>query len=169
MPRLKSIPFVSIALVIITYGVFGWSIASASVPWSEQLHDQLHVFEWDLEEKTILLLIHGFALFAITLTTLALTAPITLMTYFVGVWVQAEVRSMVSILLWSFMFVVALRWFNHFTTFLVLLCAAILGRIELRYVGLNQTQTLMLLSLICITGFSGGAYSYFHFNAFSFK
>jgi hypothetical protein len=169
MPRLKSLPFVSIALVIITYGVFGWSVASASVPWAEQLHDQLHVFEWDLEEETILLLIHGFALFAITLTTLALTAPITLMTYFVGVWVQAEVRSMVSILLWSFLFVVALRWFNHFTTFLVLLCAAILGRIELRYVGLNQTQTLMLLSVICMAGFSGGAYSYFHFNAVSFK
>ena len=169
MPWLKSIPFVSIALVIITYGVFGWSIASASVPWAEQLHDQLHAVEWDLEEQTIILLIHGFALFAITLTTLALTAPITLMTYFVGSWVQSEARSMVSMVLWSFLFVIALRWFNHFTTFLVLLCAAILGRIELRYVGLNQTQTLLLLSLICVTAFSGGAYSYFYFNTFPFK
>ena len=169
MPWLKSIPVVSIALVIITYAVFGWSIAAASVVWTDQLHDQLKAVEWVVEERTILLLIHGFALLAITITTLALTAPITLMTYFVGSWVQSEARSMVSMVLWSFLFVIALRWFNHFTTFLVLLCAAILGRIELRYVGLNQTQTLSLLTLICLAGFSGGAYGYFHYHSFPFS
>jgi hypothetical protein len=91
------------------------------------------------------------------------------MTYFVGVWVEGEARSVVSMVLWSLLFVVALRWFNHFTTFLVLLCAAILGRIELRYLGLNQTQTLSLLTVICLAGFSGGAYGYFHYNGFPFS
>ncbi|MFM1842886.1 MAG: hypothetical protein RLZZ490_1624 [Cyanobacteriota bacterium] len=166
MPWLKSIPIVSIALVIITYAVFGWSIAASSIVWTQELHEQLKALEWVVEEQTILLLIHGFALLAITLTTLALTAPITLMTYFVGSWVQSEARSMVSMVLWSFLFVIALRWFNHFTTFLVLLCAAILGRIELRYVGLNQTQALSLLTLICLASFSGGAYGYFHYHSF---
>ncbi|MEB3159862.1 MAG: hypothetical protein VKL20_00235 [Synechocystis sp.] len=169
MPWLKSIPLVSIALVIITYAAFGWSTASASVIWTEQWHEQLQALEWNVEEQTILLFIHGFALLAITLITLALTAPITLMTYFVGSWVQSEARSMVSMVLWSFLFVIALRWFNHFTTFLVLLCAAILGRIELRYVGLNQTHTLLLLTVICLAGFSGGAYAYFYYNSFPFS
>ena len=168
MPWLKSIPVVSIALVIITYAAVGWSTASASIVWTEQLHGQLQAVEWNIEEKTLLLLIHGFALLAITLITLALTAPITLMTYFVGSWVQSEARSMVSMVLWSFLFVIALRWFNYFTTFLVLLCAAILGRIELRYVGLNQTQTLSLLTLICLVSFSGGAYGYFRYHSFPF-
>lgn len=165
----KSVPLVSIALVMITYGAFGWSTASASLPWVDLLHDQLHVFAWDVKEQTILLFIHGLALLAITIATLALTAPITLMTYFVGTWVRSEARSVVSMLLWSFLFVIALRWFNYFISFLVLLCAGILGRIELRYAGLNQTVALFLLTLICVGSFSGGAFSYFHWHPLSFN
>jgi hypothetical protein len=165
MPWLKSVPLISIILVIITYATFGWMIAEESILWADYWDDQLDILAWDIKEQTILLLIHAVTLLAITITTLALTAPITLMTYFVGTWVQSEARSMVSMLLWSFLFVIALRWFNHFTTFLVLLSAAILGRIELRYVGLNKSQTLFLLTIICLGSFIGGACGYFYYNS----
>ena len=164
MPWLKSVPLISIVLVMITYGVFGWSMAETTLPWVHLVHDQLHVFAWDVKEQTILIVIHGFALLAITIATLALTAPITLMTYFVGSWVQSEARSIISMVLWSFLFVVALRWFNYFINLFMLLSAAILGRMELRYTGLNQTVSLCLLTLICVGSFSGGVLSYFHWH-----
>ncbi|MEY2983411.1 MAG: hypothetical protein RLZZ568_28 [Cyanobacteriota bacterium] len=169
MPWPKSLPLISITLVMITYAAFGWSIAGESVAWADYWDNQLDLLAWDVEEQTILLLIHTLALLVITLATLALTAPITLMTYFVGSWVQSEARSMVYMVLWSFVFVISLRWFNHFTTFFVLLCAAILGRIELRSMGLTPAKTLFLLTLICLTGFAGGAYGYFYYHDFSFS
>ena len=169
MPWLKSIPFLSIALVIITYVAFGWRLAEASVPWSIMFHEHLKGLRVDVDQMTILALIHVFTLFIITLTTLALTTPITLMTYVVGSWAKSELRSMVSMVFWCFVFVVALRWFNYFTSFLLLLSAAILGRIELRYAGLGQGQSLLFLALICISAFAGGVYSYFHYYPLSFS
>jgi len=161
MPWLKSIPFLSVALVVITYITFGWRLAEASVPWSVAFHEHLKGLGLDVDQITVLVLIHLFTLFIITLTTLALTTPITLMTYVVGNWGKSELRSVVSMVFWCFIFVVALRWFNYFTSFLLLLSAAILGRIELRYAGFGQGQSLLLLVLICGSAFAGGVYGYF--------
>lgn len=163
MRWLKSIPFLSIALVIVTYAAFGWRLAEASVPWSIMFHEHLKGLRIDIDQRVILVLIHVFTLFIITLTTLALTTPITLMTYVAGNWAKSELKSMVSMVFWCLVFVVSLRWFNYFTSFLLLLSAAILGRIELRYIGLGQRQSLLLLALICISAFAGGVYSYFHY------
>lgn len=163
MPWLKSIPFLSLALVIVAYVAFGWRLAEASVPWSTMFHEHLKGWQIELDQRTILALIHIFTLFIITLTTLALTTPITLMTYVVGNWAKSELRSMVSMVFWCFIFVVALRWFNYFTSFLLLLAAAILGRIELRNLGMGQGQSLLLLALICGSAFAGGVYSYFSY------
>jgi hypothetical protein len=162
MRWLKSIPFLSIVLVIVTYAVFGWRLAETSVPWSMMFHEHLKGLRVDIDQRIILVFIHIFTLFIITLTTLALTTPITLMTYVVGSWAKSELRSVVSMVFWCLVFVVSLRWFNYFTSFLLLLSAAILGRIELRYVGLGQRQSLLLLALICISAFVGGVYGYFY-------
>lgn len=162
MRWLKSIPFLSIALVIVTYTVFGWRLAEASVPWSMMFHEHLKGLRVDIDHRVILILIHIFTLFIIVLTTLALTTPVTLVTYVVGNWAKSELRSLVSMLFWCLVFVMALRWFNYFTSFLLLLSAAVLGRIELRYAGLGQGQSLLLLALICISAFAGGVYSYFY-------
>ena len=162
--RLKPLPVTSITLVILTYAVFGWSFAEDSIHWSKILEVNVDQLLWDVDQSTMLFLIHAFALFAITLITLALTAPITLMTYFVGTWLESEWESIISMVAWSFLFVIALRWFDHFTTFLVLLCAAILGRLELRYAGLGPNQALGMVTTICLTSFLGGALLFFYYH-----
>ena len=166
MAWLNLIPLLSTGLLIITYAVFGWDIAAKSLGWSQILLEQSQHWHIGLEQEIFIVIIHALALMAIILTSLALTAPITLMTFFVGSWMQSEVRSIVSILIWSFLFVLVLRWFNLFIEFLVLLAAAILGRIEFRSAGFNSLQTLGILTLICLLSFGGGVYSYFHFNQY---
>ena len=153
MARLNLIPLLSTGLLIITYAVFGWDIAAKSLDWSQILFNQFQQWHIGLEQEIFIVVIHALALIAIILTALALTAPIALMTFFVGSWVQSEVRSIVSILIWSFLFVLVLRWFNLFIEFLVLLAAAILGRIEFRSAGFNSLQTLGILTLLCLLSF----------------
>jgi hypothetical protein len=166
MAWLNLVPLLSTILLVITYAVFGWDIAAKSLGWSQILLEQFQSWQIGLEQEMLIAIIHALALMAIVLTSLALTAPVTLMTFFVGSWMKSEVQSIVSILLWSFLFVFVLHWFNLFVEFLVLLSSAILGRIELRSAGFNRLQTLGVLTLICLISFGGGVYGYFHFNQY---
>ncbi|MGL5033507.1 MAG: hypothetical protein ACRC6M_06865 [Microcystaceae cyanobacterium] len=166
MGRLIFIPIISLILLVIVYSLFGWDIASQSMAWSQLLLEQTESWKTGLQEENLIWGIHLLALSSIVITSLALTAPIALMTFFVGSCVKSEIQSAVSILIWSFIFVLVLRWFNFFVDFLVLISAAILGRLELRSMGLNRPVALALLTIICLASFSSGAYSYFHWNKY---
>ena len=161
---LKYLPVISILLLLVTYTAFGWHVTSASLVWSEPLSAQFKSWDFDLEQQSILWGIHLLALLMIVLTSLALTAPIALMTFFVGSWARSEVQSMISMVFWSFVLVVMLRWFNYFVEFLVLICSAVLGRIELRNAGLSQSQAVLVLLALCIASFGVGVYSSFQFG-----
>ena len=110
-----------------------------------------------------MLAIHLFAILIIVLTSLALTAPLTLMTLFVGSWMKSELQSIIAMIAWSFVLVLILRWFNIFIQFLVLLSAAILGRLELRYIGYTRSQTIGILTILGLIGFGSGAMGYFYY------
>lgn len=161
---LKYVPVIAIFLLLVTYTAFGWHVASAGLAWSEPLSTQFKSWDVDLEQQSILWAIHILALLVIVLTSLALTAPIALMTFFVGSWARSEVQSIISMIVWSFVLVLMLRWFNYFVEFLVLICSAVLGRIELRNAGLNQPQAIFVLLSLCVASFGVGVYSYFHFG-----
>lgn len=166
MGRLIFIPVLSLILLVVAYGLFGWHTASQSMAWSRLLLEETESWKTGLQEETLIWGIHLLALATIVITSLALTAPIALMTFFVGSCVKSEIQSAVSILVWSFIFVLMLRWFDFFANFLVLIAAAILGRLELRSLGLNRPIALCLLTIICLASFSSGAYSYFHWNKY---
>ncbi|MEB3250384.1 MAG: hypothetical protein ACKN9E_15285 [Microcystaceae cyanobacterium] len=155
------IPFLSVALLIIAYLSFGWEVAGLSAAWSKQWLEEGLPLQVGLEEGTFIWTVHLLALLGIVLTSLALTAPVTLLTFFVGSWLKSEIKSMFSILLWSFLFVLMLRWFNFFVELLVLLASAMLGRVQLRSMGLNSSWTWFVVTVICLLSFSGGAYGYF--------
>lgn len=158
------IPFLSVALLIMAYLGFGWEVASVSAAWSKQWLEEGLPLRVGLEEGTFIWAVHLLALLGIVLTSLALTAPVTLLTFFVGSWLKSEIKSMFSILLWSFLFVLMLRWFNFFVELLVLLASAMLGRVQLRSMGLNSTWTWLVVTVICLLSFSGGAYGYFRWH-----
>lgn len=159
---LKTLPWLSLAIIIVTYGVFGWHIATLSAHWSHALVLQSRDWGLSIEDNSMMLIIHLLAILMIVITSLALSAPLSLMTFVVGSSIRSEGQSIVSMVIWSFLFVIILRWFNIFTHFLVLLSAALLGRLELRYIGYTNTRTVFLLMLIGLVGFSIGALSYLY-------
>jgi ABC-type multidrug transport system fused ATPase/permease subunit len=161
---LKKFPWLSLLIVLLSYGVFGWMISQSSGVWGEWIIAQGKSFDWGLEEDSAFLLIHGLALLLIVLISLALTMPVTLMTFFVDSSLKSEWKAFFSMLWWSLAFVVILAWFNYFVRFLVLLCAAILGRIELRNAGYREWQNFIILTLFCISGFALGILSYLHWG-----
>jgi hypothetical protein len=164
MARLPFLSIFSFLLLILAYGIFGWNVASASTIWSQSVLEQFQNWQLGLKEESIMAIIHFFALVAIVLTSLALTAPISLMTFFVGSWIKSFGQSIISMIIWSFLFVLMLRWLNYFAEFLVLLCSGILGRIELRQAGLGQFKALFILTLLCVFSFGGGVFGYFRWN-----
>ncbi len=162
MDWVKTFPWLSLGVMLITYAVFGWHIATVSVIWSHSWVVEAKGWGFSLEDDALMLAIHLFAILIIVLTSLALTAPVTLMTFFVGSWMKSEMQSILAMIVWTFLLVLLLRWFNFFVQFLVLFSAAILGRLELRYIGYNRSQTVFMLSIIGLVGFGGGALSYFY-------
>ncbi|MEB3173878.1 MAG: hypothetical protein VKN60_01615 [Cyanobacteriota bacterium] len=161
----RFLPLLSLLFLVLSYAIFGWNVASAGAIWSETVLAQFQNWEFGLKEEGIMALIHALALIAIVLTSLALTAPVSLMTFFVGSWVKSFGQSILSMVIWSLLFVLILRWFNYFAEFLVLLCSAILGRIQLREAGLGKFPALLLLTALCLASFGAGAYSYYRWNA----
>ncbi len=159
---LKTFPWLSLVIVIVTYGVFGWHIAALSAHWSHALVLQSRDWGLSIEDSGMMLIIHLLAILMIVVTSLALSAPLSLMTFVVGSSIRSEGQSILSMVLWSFIFVIILRWFNIFAHFLVLLSAALLGRLEFRYIGYTNIRTVFLLMLIGLVGFSIGALSYLY-------
>jgi len=163
MTWLKTFPWLSLSIMLITYVVFGWHIAEASINWSHSLVIQTNGLGLGLKDESLMLAIHLFAILIIVLTSLALTAPLTLMTFFVSSWIKSELQSIVSMIVWSFVLDLILRWLNYFIQFSVLLSAAVLGRLELRYIGFSRSQTIGILTILGLIGFGSGAMSYFYY------
>jgi hypothetical protein len=160
----KKIPWLALGLVLLVYGVFGWAVAESSIVWSEAIVEQGK--NWGLiiddEYASAIIDILGAAL--IIAIALGLTAPIALVTIFFGSWQKSETKAWISILGWAYAVVFILRWIHYFARFLVLLCAALLGRLEFQSAGYNSWQTFVILTLACLGGFGLGVFSFWQFG-----
>jgi hypothetical protein len=83
---------------------------------------------------------------------IALTAPVALVTVLVGSGLRSDTKALISMLVWSIIIVLIVRWFQYFVHLLVLFCAAILGRLELQRVGYNGWQVAAILFIGCLVG-----------------
>lgn len=165
MSRTKKFPWLSLCLIAVVYGVFGWIVARSSVTWSEELVEQAKVWGLILDDEYATFIIDLLGAALILVIAVGLTAPIALITIFFGIWLKSETKAWFSILGWAFAIVFIIRWINYFARFLLLLCAALLGRLELQAAGYNNWQTFTILSLICLGGFGGGVLSFMLLSA----
>lgn len=148
--------WVALVLMFLAYTTFGWYISQSSIDWSRWLSQQGEGWGWFLEEELVFIALHFLAAVTILGITFALTYPVSLMTIFFGNWLKSDLKAMFSVLAWSFAFVLMIRWGEYFVRFLVLLCAALLTRFELREVGYNNWQTFAILALLSVGGFAIG-------------
>lgn len=154
--RLRKFPWFSLCLILVTYSIFGWYIAFSSTAWSHFLVVYSESWGWFLKEEVISVVLHVLAGVVILGITTALTGPVAFITLFLGSWFQSDTRAFISVLAWSFVFVLIICWLGFFLRILLLVCAAILGRIALQEAGYKDWITYIFLSLSCLMGFVGG-------------
>jgi len=160
MSRTHKFPWLSFTLLVLAYGVFGWLVAQGSISWSEWVVEQGRAWGLTIEDEYALFIVDLLGAVLILLIAIALTAPVALVTVFFGVWLRSQIKAWISVLLWAFTIVFILRWINYFAKFLVLLCAALLCRLDLQALGYNDRQTFLLLTLICLGGFGCGVLAF---------
>ncbi len=153
---LKKIPWLSLSLLIIAYGAFGWIYAS----WAVQIVDQGKLFYWVLEKNIITTLVYGLGISGILLIALGFTTPIALMTIGVGKWLKSDSAAFMSIILGAMAFALIIQWLDLFAKFFVLLASAMLARLDLRTLGLNTWISLFTIGCFCLLGFSSGILAY---------
>ncbi|MDJ0658822.1 MAG: hypothetical protein QNJ42_04960 [Crocosphaera sp.] len=161
MAQLIRFPFFCLTIVVLTYGIFGWYVGYSATAWTHWLANQGETWGWFLEDQTIFLMLHVLAGAVVLLITASLAAPVAIITIVFGSSFQSDNKAIVAVLLWSFIIVIMLRWIGYFAHFFVLLCAAILAKLELQKLGYPQWQVMSLLITICLGGFALGLLGYY--------
>ena len=152
MSFLRKIPWLAICLVILSYSVVGWYAASWSGILSFWLVEKGQSWGWLLREDAASAVIQIAEVAILCLISLALTAPVALITVLVGSGLRSDTKALFSMLGWSIIIVMIIRWFPYFVHLLVLFCAAILGRLQLQQAGYNRWQVTWILITCCLTG-----------------
>lgn len=158
------IPWLSLILLVATYCVFGWYIAQLSVIWSQWLAEQGEGLGWGIKQELYTGILYVLSGGVILLVTFGLTAPVALITFFMGSPLKTDVRAMFSVLAWSFAVVIIVCWLEYFIHFLVLVCSAILARLGLQELNYSNRLIYLILSLISLCSFSLGIFLYVKFG-----
>jgi hypothetical protein len=160
MAWLKKFPWLSLSLLLITYGVFGWYVDQSSAPWRHELVEQVKPWGWFVDEDLLLTFTHLLAAVLIVLISLALASPVAFLTIFLGNSLKFDTNTFFFLLGLSLIGVFAMRWFEYFARVLLLLSATILVRLDFQMAGYNKWQTFILLTFLCLFGFGLGVLSF---------
>lgn len=134
---MKSIPLLSLTLLLISYGIFGWSLANTQVS----------------------LLLYLLVIASIFLLDAILTFSFLNFKAIVP-WFNSEVYTFISAIATAFLFVVIIRWINIFIHSLVLILAGILVKLDTKIYGLNRWQSFGILLIISYVGLGLGSWFY---------
>lgn len=137
MSILKRLPFVSLVLLLLTYTTLGWVISKtyAPAPW----------FIWLLAVIAILVVLAG------------LTISWRRLTDYSFLLFKSNLKSFSVTVLAAFLFFLMIAQFRVFLDTLVIIAAAVLGKIDFQTAGFTEGQTFCFLSIFSLTGLALGA------------
>ncbi|WP_375478977.1 hypothetical protein [uncultured Nostoc sp.] len=138
MSILKRVPWVSLALVLLSYSTLGWLISET----------RASMFVWVVTVVAILILI------------VTLTAPWPKMTYYYSIFLQSNTRSFGIAVLAAFLFFIMIAWFGVFLDTLLIISATILVRIDFQKAGLREGLAFWTASIFSLGGLALGALIY---------
>ncbi len=161
MAWLINSPLLSLSIVFATYCIFGWNVGNNALSLTHSLVEQGKTWGWLLEYDTVFLGLHILAGILVLSITASLVAPVALITIVFGSGFKSDNRAMVSVLWWTFAVVLMVCWLGYFVRILVLLCAAVLGKLELQNQRYPQWQVLLMLMMICLGGFGLGLFAFY--------
>ncbi|HYX19043.1 MAG TPA: hypothetical protein VE944_32775 [Nostoc sp.] len=135
MSILQRVPWVSLALVLLSYSTLGWVIAETLAP----------VSVWVATVVAILLLI------------VTLTIPWMKMRYYFSVLLKSNTRSFAVAVLGAFLFFIMIAWFRVFLDTLLIVSATILVKIDFQTAGLREGLAFWTTSTFSLIGLALGA------------
>ena len=134
----QRVPWVSLALVLLSYSALGWIISET----------RASLFVWLATVVAILLLI------------VTLTIPWTKMTYYFSILLKSNTRSFAVAVLAAFLFFIMIAWFRVFLDTLLIVSATILVKIDFQTAGLREGLAFWTASTFSLTGLALGALIY---------
>ncbi|WP_375509817.1 hypothetical protein [uncultured Nostoc sp.] len=138
MSILQRVPWVSLALVLLSYSTLGWVISET----------RASVSVWLATVVAILLLI------------VTLTIPWSKMTYYFSILLKSNTRSFAVAVLAAFLFFIMIAWFRVFLDTLLIVSATILVKIDFQTAGLREGLAFLTASTFSLTGLALGALIY---------
>ncbi|BBD67886.1 hypothetical protein NIES4072_48120 [Nostoc commune NIES-4072] len=134
----QRVPWVSLALVLLSYSTLGWVISEtrAALP------------VWVATVVAILLLI------------VTLTIPWTKIRYYFSILLKSNTRSFAVAVLAAFLFFIMIAWFRVFLDTLLIVAATILVKIDFQTAGLREGLAFWTTSSFSLIGLALGALIY---------
>jgi hypothetical protein len=152
----RKIPWFSLGLLALSYGIFGWIYSGLILTWTKIIiNNQLPLFTLD-----IFWVFYGLGVIFVIFISMAFTAPITIFKLFVGDWFKSDKSAVVSVLLWALAVVLIASWLAYVVRLLVLLSSAILARLELQTANYTQQEAIVILGLIALISYSFGIWTF---------
>jgi len=137
---LQRIPVLSLFLLIATYTTFGWFVAAREV-----------APHWQWMGAAIVVIVQ-----------LGLLAPVDLMEFLFGGWLQTDNKALLTIVNLALVAVFALRWFHWFLRVTFLVAAGILARLDLRAAGCNRWAAFAIKTILGLGGYFAGLQLHHH-------
>jgi|GEM_PF-527869 hypothetical protein len=150
MSQLKSLPWVSLALVLITYSTLGWVTSEAQTLYSSTITRII-------PQENAPWIIWPLLVVAVILLVKALTTPWHAIAKHTNVVVQSNLKSFTFAVLGAFMFFLIIALFKVFLYTLLLVSVTILARIDFQVGDFNEKQAFIITSIFALLGLVVGA------------
>jgi hypothetical protein len=130
MSIFNRIPWIALGLLLLSYSTLGWALSNTQAPW----------FVWLVVVMSLLLLVG------------TLTAPYSTLAKYSSILLGSNTKTFVATILGAFLFFMMLAWFRVFLDTLLIICSAILARIDFQSAGFKEGQAFMVTSIFSIAG-----------------
>ena len=135
MPRLKKFPWVSLALLLVTYSTLGWLLSAFDDPW----------LVW-------VIVVVGALLLAASLSS----SWSNISNGFARL-LKSDTRAFLVTVAAAFLTVLIITWFHIFAHALIVISAATLFKLDAQTAGLSEAQVFLILSIVSLAGLGLGA------------
>ena len=152
MGWLKRIPRISLLLILLTYGMFGWLYSEWALPLADKLDAKHELISPLIAQITLF----GLGLLSISFAVSYFTSPISLLTLGMSNWFRADAKALLTIALSIVVFAVIIEHPVILTRFLILSSAAMLFRLDLQTSGCPQKSAQIIIILMSAIAFSAG-------------
>lgn len=179
----KKLPLQSLALLLISYMVFGWYLSSPGAPRISQLAWVCPQLERLIAIREPITELHHYTCLAaielavqrnligiimtvgwIFLLSLLFMSPLTSFSRFITRWFKSDTVAFLSICMMASLAAVVLFWLHVFIQILLIVAAETLARLDIQTLGLDEWQAFWLLSTASLIGLAVGWIGYWALN-----